>query len=248
MARSAVGDARAATGPWRQRIAPEGRSYNGDMDTADEFTAKWHARWPEWGIGAVFLPSAQRATAFAWFALLQELAEAAWSGADATPGLAKLAWWNEELRGWAKGARRHPLGGRLQSRPAPWATLAAGLPALQASRERPVDAAPADAGLEDFARAVEQCERRLFAADGGDAAVDTVVFDLLGERLLLRGDADGARDLPGAAPAGAGASRARRLHSAFLRQRLQRLATGDAGRPPAPWRTLWLAWRTARST
>src|SRR3546814_2770338 len=86
------------------------RSYNDAMKTADEFTAKWRTRWPEWSIGVVFLPGAQRETAFAWFALVQELTDAAWSGADATPGLAKLAWWNEELQGWAKGARRHPLG------------------------------------------------------------------------------------------------------------------------------------------
>src|SRR3546814_18341740 len=86
------------------------------MKTADEFTAKWRTRWPEWSIGMVFLPDAQRETAFAWFALVPELTDAAWSGADATPGLAKLAWWNEELPGWAKGARRHPLGAVLQPR------------------------------------------------------------------------------------------------------------------------------------
>jgi hypothetical protein len=67
------------------------RSCNDAMNTADDFTAKWQARWPEWGIGAVFLPGSRRETAFAWFALLQELTEAAWGGADATPGLAKLA-------------------------------------------------------------------------------------------------------------------------------------------------------------
>src|SRR3546814_20734396 len=76
------------------------------MKTADEFTAKWRTRWPEWSIGMVFLPDAQRETAFAWFALVQELTDAAWSGADATPGLAKLAWWNADLQGWAKGAPR----------------------------------------------------------------------------------------------------------------------------------------------
>src|SRR3546814_645464 len=103
------------------------RSYNDAMKTADEFTAKWRTRWPEWSIGMVFLPDAQRETAFAWFALVQELTDAAWSGADATPGLAKLAWWNEELQGWAKGARRHPLGAVLQPLSAPWTPLAASL-------------------------------------------------------------------------------------------------------------------------
>src|SRR3546814_8669231 len=109
------------------------------MSDADEFTAKWRTRWPEWSIGVVFLPDAQRETAFAWFALVQELTDAAWSGADATPGLAKLAWWNEELQGWAKGARRHPLGAVLQPLSAPWTPLAASLLSLQASRERPPD-------------------------------------------------------------------------------------------------------------
>src|SRR3546814_17348272 len=85
------------------------------MKTADEFTAKWRTRWPEWSIGMVFLPDAQRETAFAWFALVQELTDAAWSGADATPSLAKLAWWNEELQGWAQGARRNTLGAVLQT-------------------------------------------------------------------------------------------------------------------------------------
>src|SRR3546814_12137811 len=96
------------------------------MKTADEFTAKWRTRWPEWSIGMVFLPDAQRETAFAWFALVQELTDAAWSGADATPGLAKLAWWNEELQGWAKGARRHPLGAVLKPLSAPWTPLEIG--------------------------------------------------------------------------------------------------------------------------
>src|SRR3546814_21010240 len=85
----------------------------------------------------VFLPDAQRETAFAWFALAQELTDAAWSAADAPPGLAKLAWWNEELQGWAKGARRHPLGAVLQALPAPRTPLAAHLLPLQAHLARP---------------------------------------------------------------------------------------------------------------
>src|SRR5690606_34775683 len=134
---------------------------NDDMSDADEFIAKWRTRWPEWNIGAAFLPDAQRETAFAWFALVQELTDAAWSGADATPGLAKLAWWNEELLGWAKGGRRHPLGEVLQARPAPWRALVAGLLPLQASRDRPPSATPAQAGLDGIALAVAECEESL---------------------------------------------------------------------------------------
>src|SRR3546814_468826 len=131
------------------------------MSDADEFTAKWRTRWPEWSIGVVFLPDAQRETAFAWFALVQELTDAAWSGADATPGQAKLAWWNEELQGWAKGARRHPLGAVLQPLSAPWTPLAASLLSLQASRERPPDTDPEAAGVTLFSRAAADCERAL---------------------------------------------------------------------------------------
>jgi len=227
-----------------------GRSYNDAMNASPEqasFVDKWHARWPEWNVGGVFLPATRRDLAFAWFALLQELTDAAWSGTDATPGLAKLAWWNEELQGWAKGARRHPLGEALQPQPAPWTLLAASLRALQASRELPPDADPAHSGLEPFAQALAQCERRLFDTDEGDAGdAGSVMSDLWAERLLLRGDAGNARALLEAWQGRTGV-RARRVHSAFLRQRLRCLAVGAPNRTPAPWRSLWLAWRAART-
>jgi hypothetical protein len=230
-----------ATGVRGASIAPMGRSYNADMDTADEFIAKWRARWPEWGIGGAFLPPAQRDAAQAWLALLQELTDAAWAGADATPGLAKLAWWNEELRGWAKGARRHPLGARLQPLAAPWDELAATLRALQSVR----DAAPGE-GTDDlraFAEAVARCEAAL---SGGQAGADAVLRDLQAERRLLHGDAERARDLLAPWPAHEAGPRPRRLQSAFLRQRLRALAAGSPARPPSPLRSLWLAWRAAR--
>jgi len=217
---------------------------------ADEFVAKWQARWPEWGIGAAFVPAAQRDIAFAWFALLQELTDAAWSGADATPGLAKLAWWNEELQGWAKGARRHPLGEWLQSQPAPWTALAAGLLPLQASRERSPATDPAQTGLDGFARAVVECEQAMFGSsvEAGWAGTTPVVFDLLAERQLRDGEAGQAARLLGAViPANPATTRPRRLHSAFLKQRLRSMAAGAPGRPPAPWRSLWHAWRAARA-
>ena len=225
-----------------------GRSYNDTMNTADEFTAKWHARWPEWGIGAVFLPASQRETAFAWFALLQELTDAAWTGADATPGLAKLAWWNEELLGWAKGARRHPLGAVLQPHPAPWMALAAGLLPLQGSRDRPLSATPAQAGLDGIALAVAECEQGLFGTGANPgAAAGAIAFDLFAVRQLLRGEADLAVPPPGAVPASRACTRPRRLQSAFVRERLRRAASGQAA-AVRPWRSLWLAWRAARST
>lgn len=227
-----------------------GRSYNDGMSDTDEFIAKWRARWPEWNIGTVFLPDARRETAFAWLALVQELTDAAWSGADPTPGLAKLAWWNEELQGWTKGARRHPLGAVLQPRPAPWTPLAASLLSLQASRERPPGADPEAAGVMSFARAAADCERALFdeaaAAVGQAENADRVAFDLLATRQLLHGDAQGACRLLDAAPPGGRTTRPRRMQSAFLRQRLRYQAADRQGRPPAAWRSLWLAWRAAR--
>ncbi|HVI59771.1 MAG TPA: phytoene/squalene synthase family protein [Luteimonas sp.] len=211
------------------------------MDTADEFIAKWRTRWPEWGIGGAFLPPSQRDPAQAWFALLQELTDAAWAGADATPGLAKLAWWNEELQGWGKGARRHPLGARLQPLAAPWIELAAALRALQSVR----DAAPGEEGdgLGPFAGAAARCEAALF--DGEPDAAE-VLRDLQAERLLLHGDAEGAISLLSSWPGRGKGPRARRLQSAFLRQRLRALAAGSPARPPSPLRSLWLGWRAAR--
>ncbi len=228
------------------RPARFARSYNDAMETVDDFTAKWHARWPEWDIGAAFLPVAQRELAFAWFALLQELTDAAWGGADATPGLAKLAWWNEELRGWTKGARRHPLGAVLQPQTAPWAALSAGLLPLQASRDRPPSASPAQAGLEGIALAVAECEQALFGGGANPAlAAGAIAFDLLATRHLLQGTADLAVTPSGTAAAQDAGTRPRRLESAFVRQRLRRVASGLE--PAAkPWRNLWLAWRVAR--
>jgi len=212
---------------------------------ADEFVAKWQDCWPEWDVGVAFVPAAQRATVFAWFALLQELTDAAWSGTDATPGLAKLAWWNEELLGWAKGARRHPLGEALQSRPVPWMALAAGLLPLQASRERPA-ATPAQAGLNGIALAVAECEESLFGAGGNPgAAAGVIAFDLLAARQLSQGEADLALHPPATTPGPDACTRPRRLQSAFIRERLRRAERGQA-LASSRWRSLLLAWRAAR--
>ena len=85
-----------------------------DVDALQAFLAKWRARWPEWAVAEVFVPAAQRERAQAWFALRDELGDAAWGGQDPLPGDAKLGWWAEELDGWSRGARRHPLGLALQ--------------------------------------------------------------------------------------------------------------------------------------
>ena len=119
----------------------------------DSFIDKWLARWPEWAVAQVFVPPAQRRTLLAWAALQQELTDAAWGGQDARPGEAKLGWWQEELLGWSRGLRRHPLGSVLQGQIEDWQILANVLPALRDSRERPADAAEAFAQVEVVARA-----------------------------------------------------------------------------------------------
>lgn len=242
-----------------------------DAAALDSFLGKWRARWPEWQVAAVFLPAAQRETALAWFALLQECTEAAWGGSEATPGEAKLAWWQEELQGWARGARRHPLATGLQTRPAPWTALAAGLSALPASRERPRDTDDAIATLQPFAQVLAECEAGLFVplrAAGivtADAGADIAVA-LLGERLLQHpqqavplqllaghGDVageDAAKRAWAAAllkhwpdPCGVAP---RRIHAGLLRARLQRFSTNGANAPLPSWQVPFVAWSAAR--
>lgn len=214
-------------------------------EALESFIAKWRDRWPEWSVAEVFLPASRRQTAYAWFALLQEFADAAWSGEDATPGLAKLAWWGEELRGWAKGARRHPLGATLQRQPVDWIALSGSLRELQAARGI---VPPVFSELQAFAAAVARIEAILFEGDGGqDSAVDRVLADVLAEHALSHGAADQARTLLAARPRSRGATRPRRIQSALLYERLSQLAADQPLRAARPWRSVWLAWRAARS-
>ena len=74
-----------------------------EADALRGFLGKWEAQWPEWRVAEAFVPVPQRELAQAWFALREELAEAAWGGEDARPGDAKLSWWAEELDGWSRG-------------------------------------------------------------------------------------------------------------------------------------------------
>lgn len=162
----------------------------------DSFIDKWLARWPEWAVAQVFVPQAQRRTLLAWAALQQELGDAAWGGADARPGEAKLGWWQEELRGWSRGLRRHPLGAMLQAQPGDWLALASVLPALRDSRERPVDAAEA---LRQVAMAAEVFVRIDAVLEAGvpageapvvrhGPAIALVSQQLLHARLLVAGE------------------------------------------------------------
>ena len=237
----------------------------GPRDALDSFVAKWRQRWPEWGVAEVFVPASQRPLALAWAALLQELTDAAWGGRDPRPGEAKLAWWGEELHGWTRGARRHPLGTELQRRPADWQALATALPALRDSRQRPRDHAEAFAALAPFAGVAAGVELRLFAADAEmdmDAASrDAVAASLLQARFFHEGD----DHVPMAVLARAGEGAPAAIWAEQLRQRWPqapartlprrlwtglaraRLARAEPARALPPWVSLAAAWRSARA-
>lgn len=247
------------------------------IDPRDEalaaFVDKWRARWPEWAVAQVFVPHAQRTTALAWAALLQELTDAAWGGQDSRPGEAKLAWWQEELQGWTRGIRRHPLGAALvrgagqrgTSRPDPvYAMLAAALPALRESRERPGNTDEAFASLRPVASAIAAIERELFAmgdaTETDEATATSATLSLLHARLAQTGAASvplrvlaragepaaaaaWARELLQRLPETRTGTRPRRVWTALATQRLR---GGDAAKPLRTWRALWAAWDAAR--
>jgi len=222
-----------------------------DTTDLDDFLDKWRGRWPEWRIAQVFVPEPQRPLVEAWFALLQEWTDAAWAGDDPTPGAVKLGWWQEELRGWSKGVRRHPLGRVLQKPPAPWSTLAEAMPALSSVRE-PLRAwsSPEEVrvALKPLADAIAACEAVLFAGQGGQGDA----FSILAAHALWHREDDGtagrARDWAARLapqPAARAATRPRRIHDALTTGRLRRLAgSGDIAALP-PLAALWRSWRAA---
>ena len=226
-----------------------------DHDALQGFLDKWRARWPEWRVAEAFVPMPERERAAAWLSLRDELGQAAWGGEDPRPGDAKLAWWAEELDGWARGARRHPLGLALQKVAAPWPGLAACLPALRASRERPAGLDAARFALEPYAEALTGVAQHLFESTA-PAPARNVVVSLLAERLLRGpveatplGDLDvrgWARGLLAHWPPPGDGTRPGRLHAAIVRGRLSRFADGKS--PPMPAISVALAaWRAARA-
>ncbi|WP_144898894.1 phytoene/squalene synthase family protein [Luteimonas cucumeris] len=211
-----------------------------DPVALDGFIGKWRERWPEWAVAEVFVPAQQRQLVTAWFALLQELTDAAWAGDDPTPGSAKLGWWQEELQGWSLGRRRHPLGTVLQRHDAPWAELASALASLRASRDLPAGTGSALAALDIFAAAVAALERALFIAENSAAGTANVAATLLAVHPRWSGrDADHIRDLLAQWPVREG-PRPRRIIAALARARLGRTTAVPA------WRVLWTAWGAAR--
>ncbi len=237
----------------------------------DEFLHKWRARWPEWRIAQTFVHETQRERAEAWFALLQEFTDAAWGGTDPMPGTAKLAWWQEELRGWARGGRRHPLGLPLQKMSAPWSALAASLAVLQDTRSAVIallnhDANPSTQAkriaecVKSFAEAIDDCEHALFddqqtarQASDYDCGIALIAAHALmptvdaiePQRVSARN-----RALLTAWPQSSG-SRPRRVYDALIRGRLRRSVSMNGNvnavvQPLPPFAVLWASWRAAR--
>ncbi|MDO4709554.1 MAG: hypothetical protein Q4B94_07075 [Pseudomonadota bacterium] len=183
---------------------------------AQSFIEAWQRSLPEWRIARVFVPEPQRALAEQWFALFAALTEIA--GLEPVPAAAKLAWWQEELRTWRKGARRHPLGQGLLRKALPWDALADALPALL----NPAD----DAGLQQLAAVLADIEQILFAESAEGRA--RLHHDL----LLILGQ------MP---PPASGGTRPRRVLSALARARQQRSS------PLSAWQTLRCSWQAARA-
>ena len=237
-----------------------------DSTALDNFLDKWRTRWPEWQMAEVFVPPPRRAVAVAWFALLQEFEDAMNIAGDPTPADAKLAWWGEELRDWARQRSRHPLGRMLEPQPAPWTVLAEALPQLILARDRPADAAAAFAGLQNYGQAVAEVEATLFTASASDALAQVIAVQTLASRLADAGGAalplregrvaatndpktqsrQWAEVLLQRWPERQG-GRERRILSALARGRLRRFAqAGEAAPMPSPAVLLFNAWRAAR--
>ncbi len=232
-----------------------------DQAALEAFLDKWRTRWPEWRVAEVFVPARQRAATLAWLALRQELADAAWEGADPRPGAAKLAWWNDELLGWTQGRRRHPLGLALQRVAAPWEALAAALPVLEAAREMPLASgegvaclhstlSPFAAAAAGVSAAIAMEADRAVEPVAGATPHGAVAATLAAARALARdGDRDAAKTLLGAWPSRPAGTRADRIFAALAGERLRALLAHDGHRNPAPsqWHALWAAWRAGRS-
>ena len=233
-----------------------------DAETLAGFIDKWRGRWPEWRVAEVFVPPQSRETCVAWFALQQELAEAAWAGSDPRPGEAKLGWWAEELQGWSQGRRRHPLGLVLQRLPAPWLRLAASVPALIASRDAGSGREQAFALVAPVAEAISAVDAAVFGAGAGThdsaevlLAMQLLLLDDAAAPLQVRARAGDGAEAAGRAWAGdlllewpaATGPRPLRLRGALLRERLRRFAAGGPRLQAIPaLATLRIAWRVAR--
>lgn len=231
-----------------------------DSAALDSFLEKWRVRWPEWSVAEVFVAPSRRDVAVAWFALLQEFDDVLNIAGDPLPADAKLAWWGEELRGWATQRSRHPLGRRLEPVRADWARLAEALPTLVDARARALSADAAFGSLVRYGEAVAAVEAGVL---GRAPVAQAVVAQMLATRLTEVGSAavpidvqQGASDadslrawsawLSERWPPGQGA-RERRLLSAYAHGRVRRFARhGEPAPLPSRGALLFTGWRAAR--
>jgi hypothetical protein len=164
------------------------------------FAAGWRARFPEWELAERFLPAAARERALAGCVLWQELADAAWGGEDPRPGLAKLAWWRQELLDWRLGAGRHPLAATFADAALDWQAVATALATWPDLRDRPRDAAECDALLMPAAQALAAIEGHAGRPGcGGRGGGDAGARHALARLRLLHAVARGAAAMPLAA-------------------------------------------------
>lgn len=229
-------------------------------EALDGFLGKWRARWPEWSVVEVFVPSAQRPLALAWFSLLQEFEDAMNVAGDPLPADAKLGWWAMELRDWSQDRSRHPLGRVLQPHAAPWAALAEALARIAHARSRPLDQDTAFLALQPLASAVGAVESALFGDAPRPGHVQAIAAHLLASRLREGGDQGVPMRIAGHPeptvqawathllrqwPTRTAGPLPRRLLSAVAGLRLRRSLL-EGGRPMHRAGILWLGWRAAR--
>ncbi|WP_334178034.1 squalene/phytoene synthase family protein [Pseudoxanthomonas sp.] len=231
-----------------------------DSAALDSFLEKWRARWPEWSVAEIFVAPARRDVAVAWFALLQEFEDALNVTGDPLPADAKLAWWREELHGWAALRSRHPLGRRLEPVRAAWSQLADALPALVAARDMSASDEEAFASLAGYGEAVARVEADVLGrAPGADAIVAQVLAGRLAEFGVAavpstrRQPDDGATVRRWAAELARcwgdprRGARERRVLSTYAHARLLRFSKQGAPAPlPSRPALLFTGWRAAR--
>lgn len=246
----------------RLRVVPRTLPMS-DSSALDNFLEKWRARWPEWSVAEIFVPSERRDRAVAWFALLQEFDDVLNVAGDPLPADAKLAWWGEELRGWQAQRSRHPLGRRLEPVRAPWSRLADALPALRVARAQAASADAAFDTLAHYAEAVADVEAVVLGQTARPQAICAQAWSTRlgelgtsstpvavarnagqGEHALVR--AWGAELLHRWGRPRDGA-RERRILAAFAQARLARMIrTGAPAALPSRATLLFTAWRAAR--
>lgn len=228
-----------------------------DSSALDSFLDKWRSRWPEWSVGETFVAADRRARAVAWFALQQEFEDAMNIAGETLPADAKLAWWGEELRGWAQRRSRHPLGRVLEPLQADWDGLAQALPLLIEARDPAVTGTAALAQLQPWGEAMARVEAAVL---GGAATAPLFVVQALAQRMIEahvaappqdHAGADGAarqlawaRTLLRAWPASGQAAPERRLWAGYARGRLRRFvqAGGKEVALPSRLRLLMASW------